>query len=264
MNYIISLILFFAVGLTTVTTATAQNYGERGEVRKGNRAYVDEDFSAAAEHYAKALEHSPTNFEAQFNLGCAMLKGGDTTMTIPLFEMLAQDSLLTNRQRAESYYNLGNAQFAQQQLQEALESYKSAMRLDPDDVEAKYNYAYTKSLLQQQQDQSQDQNQDDSENQDENQDQQDQGDQEQEQEQNQDQQDQGDQDQDENQDQNQDQQDQGDQEQEQQEQQQPQDGQISEQEREQMLDAIQAQEDKTQDDLKERARGVVIQGVKNW
>ena len=31
-----------------------------------------------------------------------------------------------------------------------------------------------------------------------------------------------------------------------------------------MLDAIQAQEDKTQDKLKEKARGMVIRGRKNW
>ncbi len=260
MNYIISLLLLLFVSFT----ATAQNYGERGEVRKGNRNYVNEEFAEAAEHYSKALEQAPKNFEAQYNYGCAMLKGGDTIVPIPLFEALAADSLLTKEQRAMSYYNLGNAQFAQQKLEEALESYKNVMRLDPTDVEAKYNYAYTKSLLQQQQDQQQDQNQDDSENQDdnqnENQDQQDQGDQNE------------DQNEDQNQDQNEDQQDQGDQNQDPQDQEQPQqdqqpqpqDGQISQQERDQMLDAIQAQEDKTQDDLKERARGVVIQGARNW
>ena len=35
------------------------------------------------------------------------------------------------------------------------------------------------------------------------------------------------------------------------------------QEQEQMLDAIQAQEDRTQDKLKEK-QGVVVRGTKNW
>ena len=39
---------------------------------------------------------------------------------------------------------------------------------------------------------------------------------------------------------------------------------ISPQEQEQMLDAIQAQEDKTQEKLKEKAKGVVVRGKKNW
>ena len=38
---------------------------------------------------------------------------------------------------------------------------------------------------------------------------------------------------------------------------------ISPQEQEQMLDAIQAQEDRTQDKLKEK-QGVVVRGTKNW
>ena len=38
---------------------------------------------------------------------------------------------------------------------------------------------------------------------------------------------------------------------------------ISPQEQQQMLDAIQAQEDKTQEKLKEKA-GVVVRGNKNW
>ena len=38
---------------------------------------------------------------------------------------------------------------------------------------------------------------------------------------------------------------------------------ISPQEQQQMLDAIQAQEDRTQDKLKEK-QGVVVRGTKNW
>ncbi len=38
---------------------------------------------------------------------------------------------------------------------------------------------------------------------------------------------------------------------------------ISEQEQQQMLDAIQAQEDKTQEKLKEK-QGVIVRGGKNW
>ena len=46
-----------------------------------------------------------------------------------------------------AFYNLGNAQFKQQKYKEALESYKQSLRLNPADQQAKYNYAYTKRLL---------------------------------------------------------------------------------------------------------------------
>ncbi|MFR9619723.1 MAG: tetratricopeptide repeat protein [Rikenellaceae bacterium] len=254
MKCIISL-LTVALLVSTTVSVSAQKMGERGEVRKGNKSYNSEDYVAAAEHYVGALEQSPTNFEAKFNLGCAVAKIDSLADAAAIFGELAADSLLSDAQRSISYYNLGNAQFGQQQLEEALESYKDAMRFDPSDVDAKYNYAYTKSLLEQQQQDQQDQQQD--------QDQDNSDDEQQDQQQDQDQQE-GDDEQD---DQQQDQQPGDDEQQEQpqdQQQEQPQDGEISQQEREQMLDAIQAQEDKTQDDLKERARGVVVQGVKNW
>ena len=74
----------------------------------------------------------------------------------------AADTLRTDDERAQAFYNLGNAQFKQQKYKEALESYKQSLRLNPSDQEAKYNYAYTKRLLQKQQneDQNKDQNKD--------------------------------------------------------------------------------------------------------
>ena len=59
----------------------------------------------------------------------------------------AADSLRTDEERAEAFYNLGNAQFKQQKYKEALESYKQSLRLNPADQQAKYNYAYTKRLI---------------------------------------------------------------------------------------------------------------------
>ncbi len=248
MKYILS-IVFTAICLAI----SAQNLPERGELRRGNEAYEAGDFQGAAEHYSKSMAIAPDNFEARFNLASALIKSKKMEGADPLLKALATDSLDTVKNRSEAFYNLGNSQVEQQKLEEALESYKDAIRLNPDDMEAKYNYSYVKTLLEaQQQNQDQNQDQDQDQDQDQNQDQQDQN------------QDQQDQDQDQNQDQqNQDQdQDQGEDEQEGEPE--PRDGEISEQELQQMLDAIQAQEDKTQEDMEERARGVVVPGAKNW
>ena len=39
---------------------------------------------------------------------------------------------------------------------------------------------------------------------------------------------------------------------------------MSREEQQRMLDAVQAEEDKTQDKLKEKGKGVVVRGKKNW
>jgi Ca-activated chloride channel family protein len=61
-----------------------------------------------------------------------------------------------------SYYNLGNVFFETQQYETAIEAYKEALRLNPDDLQAKQNLELAlRQLEQQQQDQQQNQDQQD-------------------------------------------------------------------------------------------------------
>lgn len=266
--------------LLAAVSSLGQQMPERREVRKGNRLYNKGEYQQSIERYGRALMLDPASFEATYNLGNALSKAEMYDKAEQMQNRAAADTLRSDTERAEAYYNLGNTQFRQKKYREALESYKRSLLLNPDDREAKYNYAYTKHLLddeqknggggggdqnqqnkdqqnqqgqnnqnQQGQDQNKDQNKDQGQdNQDQNKDQQDQ---------NKDQQDQ-----------NQDQQGQGqpdgkDGEQGEGEGQPRPEG-ISPQEQEQMLDAIQAQEDRTQEKLKEKRRAMVVRSGKNW
>lgn len=254
----IFLILFAYAG------ASAQHMPERAQVRKGNRQFHKGRYEQSIERYRRGLEAAPGSFEAGYNLGNALYKAERFDTAEQTLRTAAADSLRTENERAEAFYNLGNAQFKQQKYKEALESYKQSLRLNPDDEEAKYNYAYTKRLLDDQNngggggdDQQQDQqNQQGDQNQDRSQDKQqgdDRKDRQGEQDQQNQQDDQNRQDQPGDRDEQQDQQGEG----------QPTPSGISPQEQEQMLDAIQAQEDRTQEKLKEK-QGVVVRGKKNW
>ncbi len=213
----------------------------------------------AQKEYLAALLKDTLSVEAHFNLGDALYATGDYAAAEEQFAKVAQMKGATPEQRASAHYNLGNAQFQQQKLQEALGSYKESLKLRPEDLEAKFNYAYTKELLKEQE-QNQEQNQDQ---------------QQQNQNQNQNQ----------NQDQNKDNS-QGDNEQQQQPNE-PEEGDGEQQpepqgdkpqpteqpqaerpeprpESQQMLDAVQAAEDKTREKVDEkRAVGVAASG-KNW
>ena len=223
--------------------AYSQKMPERHLVRKGNRQYERGNYDTSVDNYSRALQENPECFEAKFNTANVQFRKELIDKSEHTLRKLAQDSTRTDLERADVSYNLGNTLFVQQRLEEALDCYRNAMRLNPDDKEAKFNYALTKELLKQQQNQQQ-QQQNQNQNQDQNQDQ--------------------DQDQNQNQDQNQeDKQNQNQQNQEQNQQNQEQEQQISEQEQQAMLEAIQAQEDKTQDKLKDK-KGVVIRRGKNW
>ena len=273
-----------------VVDATAQRMPERGLVRKGNRLFAKERYEHSSNAYREALMHDSTSFEARYDLANALIRmamadttayanpegsaakmsSGNLQQAEALLQAAAADSLQTAENRAEAYYNLGNAQFVQQKLQDALQSYRRSLVLNPNDMEAKYNYALTKKLLEQNQQNDQNQQNQDNQNNQNNQDNQNQN-----QPQNQpqggdDNQDKNDQKNDnQNQNQNKDnQQGGGDQnedkkEQPQQPKQQPKSG-MSEEQQQQLLNAIQAQEDKTQDKLDEKAKGVIIKGKKNW
>lgn len=251
--------------LLAAVSALGQQMPERREVRKGNRLYNKGEYQQSIERYGRALMLDPASFEATYNLGNALSKAEMYDKAEQMQNRAAADTLRSDTERAEAYYNLGNTQFRQKKYREALESYKRSLLLNPDDREAKYNYAYTKHLLDDEQknggggggDQNQ-QNKDQQNQQGQNSQNQ-QG-----QDQNKDQnKDQGQDNQDQNKDQGQGQPDGKDGEQGEGEGQPRPEG-ISPQEQEQMLDAIQAQEDRTQEKLKEKRRAMVVRSGKNW
>ncbi|MBQ2702644.1 MAG: tetratricopeptide repeat protein [Alistipes sp.] len=240
-------LIFMMIFALVASCVMAQNMPERSLVRKGNRQFGRERYERSVDSYTRALEAAPRCFEAGYNLSNALFRSERYDKAEQTLKNFVVDSTRTEVERAEAYYNLGNTQFMQQKLKEALESYRNSLRLNPDDMEVKYNYAYTKRLLEQQQQQQQ--NQQNNQNQDQNQNQNDQNNQDKEE--NQDNKEQKQNDPNQNRDQ-----------QKPEEKEQQREG-ISPQEREAMLEAIQAQEDKTQEKVKEK-QGVVVFGNKNW
>ena len=239
--------LAIVVLLLVCGEVSAQQMRERGLVRKGNREFKREHFEKSVDSYQRALQHDSTCFEAKYDLASALYRTERYDKAEKTLLSIVGDSTRTELERGEVAYNLGNTQFAQQKYKEALSSYRQAMRCNPNDEDAKFNYAFTKRLIQQQEQQQQQQNQD--QNQDQNKDNQDKQDNQNQQ----NQQNQQDQQQPQNQDGKEEQQEGG---------QRP-EGAMTPEQQEALLQAIQAEEDKTQDKLKEKA-GVLIRGTKNW
>lgn len=147
MKRIVYLIFTLAVTLFVATDAQAQKWPERSRVRRGNRAYERLDYDRAEERYREAQQLSDTCFEARFNLGDALYKQQRFDEAEKVFTALAADSTRNDLDRAHSYYNLGNSLFQQKKYQEALAAYKRSLCLNPADLETKYNYAYTKKYI---------------------------------------------------------------------------------------------------------------------
>lgn len=285
MRVFINILVTTALMLFTAGVAMAQYYPERRLVREGNEQFERLNYRNALNRYNEALEHDTTKYESLYNRANAYLQNmlanpADTTLkgevANTLFEQIAADELLSKERRAEVLRNLGEGLFLQQNYEAALNSFRESLKLNPADREVKHNYILTKRIVdqkrqQQQQNQQNNQNQDQQQNQDQNQNNEGNNDQNQDQNQpennenNQDKNDnqnnEGDQNEDsQNKDNNQD--NKGDEEE--QEGEAPPPSGISRDEQERMLDAIQAQEDKTNEKLKEGEKAYIIPGKKNW
>ncbi len=248
---LITMILFLAVPVF------AQK--ERKFIREGNRDFAKglEDttsldtvsFSKAEVAYRRALQEKPDNFQWKFNLADALYKQAKPAKAAEEFEQLTKETD-NAKDKAKVYHNLGNSLLAQKKIDESIDAYKKSLRLNPNDMETKYNLAYAEKMKQQQKNKKKNkQNQQDKNNKDKNKNKQDKN--KQNKDQNKNNKNKQNQDQKKNQDQNkQNQNKQNQKNQNQQQQQQPQQNKISKQNAEQMLQALQNDEKKTQEKVR--------------
>ena len=288
---------FLILALLFSAVINAQQANDEKRLKKEANAYMNEaeealsenDFASAEAAYRKAIAKDPANTAAKYNMGNLYYnreKSGESQSRFVEADKVSE----SKEDRHRINHNLGNSFMKQKKYKEAVEAYKNALRNDPTDDETRYNLALAKKKLEeeQQQDQNNDDNQD---NKDQNEDQKDQdqdneGDKGEDKDQDgkpedegdnekQDPKDgEGDQENEKPQDQNPNEQNKEDQNQkdqkgkpDQQKQQQPQpaQGQLSPQQIKNLLEAMNNQEEKTQDKMNaEKAKAVKTRSDKDW
>ena len=142
--------LAFVIGQLSVAPAFAQdNMSARRHVKQGNKQFQKRDFSEAETSYRKALEKNKENPQALYNLGNALLAQGQDTTAIKFFEQAAKVEKNPLRQ-SQSFHNLGTILQGRRMFGEAIEQYKQALRLNPNDDDARYNLVLCKHQLENQ------------------------------------------------------------------------------------------------------------------
>lgn len=218
---------------------------DRKEVRAGNRQYKKGNWQNAEIEYRKAQAKDSTSFAAGYNLAGALYREGNFDEAAKTLDRLKEIAPASGR-AADYFYNQGNVAVQKKDWKAAVEAYKQSILLNPEDLEAKENYAYAKQMLKDEEQQGGGgDNQQDQDNKDQDNNQDNSG-----------------QDQNDNPDQNQ-----GDRPDPQQDPQQGEgDAKISPQQAQQMLKAIQAREKKTQDKVNKEKAALLKsrQKEKNW
>ena len=125
----------------------AQN--KKSFLRDGNKLYADSSYNEAEMQYRKSLEKDQDYFNASFNLADAVYKQERYEESSALFDAL-KDNALNKTDIAKVYHNLGNSLVKEQKLEEAIEAYKSSLRINPKDKDTRHNLAITHKQKQQQ------------------------------------------------------------------------------------------------------------------
>lgn len=133
----------------------------------GNQAFLEQAYQDALVAYQSAQIENPELAEPYYNAANAFYREGNYEAALEQLQhalsFAGDDQLVEN-----SLYNIGNNFFNAQDLGSAIEAYKQALLIDPEDQEAKYNLelALQQQEQQEQQQQEQEQNQEEQQNQD--------------------------------------------------------------------------------------------------
>ena len=131
-------------------TAGAQSV--RSLVNGGNDLYKEQKYTDAEVNYRKALDRERQLVQGHFNLGNALHKQGKFDDAVKEFET-ALGKAEQKDTRAYAHYNIGNSMMKEERYQDAVKSYVDALKLNPNDEDAKYNLSYALEKLKQQQEQ---------------------------------------------------------------------------------------------------------------
>ena len=141
-------ISFFLL-LLMAATVSAQK-AERDFIRKGNRFFKDSVYVDAEVNYRKALETNPQSTVSMFNLGNTLAQQNK------LQEAMEQYVAATKIEKdkndlAQIYHNMGVIFQSQKDYGKAVEAYKQSLRNNPKDDETRYNLALAQKMLKDQQ-----------------------------------------------------------------------------------------------------------------
>jgi len=132
--------------------------GVAADVRQGNMLYNQQEYPKAIEKYHEALQNDSESDMINFNTGAALYQTGDYAQAQEHFQkaLLSEDAAL----KQSAHYNLGNTlyrlaegvgpqnpQAAVEPLEHSLVQYEQALKIDPQDQDARANYQFVQHVL---------------------------------------------------------------------------------------------------------------------
>ncbi|MBW7869829.1 MAG: tetratricopeptide repeat protein [Flavobacteriia bacterium] len=156
--------LKFIFILVTVAAFSEFGYGQNTQskdyVIRGNREYNQDDFQKAEAQYRTALSEEENSVKANYNLGNALYQQKKYDQSRAHFDKIIQNGSASNSDKASAYHNIGKSYLDEKNYEKAVENFKDALKLNPNDDETRYNYALAKKKLEEKQKEDRKNNQD--------------------------------------------------------------------------------------------------------
>lgn len=124
--------------LFCIPAIVVQAQDKQKSLREGNDFYRQKQFEKAAAAYEKAVQEDPSSSRARFNLANTLQQLGKQEEALKAFTELTTTAKEKDI-KAGAWYNKGVVLSQQKKLEESIEAYKNALRLKPDDTEAREN-----------------------------------------------------------------------------------------------------------------------------
>lgn len=161
MKWLPTLVLIAMISNDPVEIARINGLKKEAEI-----AFLDQNYPAAINYYRTLIDSIGADDEELFlNLAHAYYESGDTTQARTYYSQAS--TALQPSVKSIAYQQLGALAKSGQQLQESLDYLKAAIKSDPQNSDARYDFELVKKLLKEQEQQQQDQQDQDQQNQDE-------------------------------------------------------------------------------------------------
>jgi len=153
----VQILLFVFIGIVAVLPAKAQN--GNAQIRSGNRYYKKKQLDQSLQQYQSAVQKAPENPTANYNLGNAQFRKNNFDEAARSYDATVAHSQ-DKAMQEKGFYNKGVAMIKQKKLQESIDSWKKALKLDASDADARDNLEKALIELKKQQQQQQQQKKD--------------------------------------------------------------------------------------------------------
>lgn len=153
------LLLYISTVLFLASFVSAQSWQD--SLKLGKQHYKEGNYERAYKTLLEAQKIAPADVNLSQDIGNAAYRKGDYKMAEEAFQSAASNEQDSGAQ-SKQWHNVGNSQMKEKNYQGAIDSYKNALHINPEDDKTRYNLAEAKRRVKVQEEKKKQQNQDES------------------------------------------------------------------------------------------------------